>query len=74
VYAAKGAAGSVGLSRTMSADHELRDGDRVIARGPRSEVMRAAAKAPHGATLARVGEEPTFMWSEGAAGWVFLST
>lgn len=62
--AAKVAAGSV--------DHELRDGERLVARGPRSEVMRAARRVSHGATVGRVGGEPSFLWSESAGGWVFL--
>ncbi len=61
---AKGAAGSV--------DHELRDGDRLVARGPRSEVMRASRRVAHGATVGRIGGEPSFLWSESAGGWVFL--
>ena len=61
---AKDAAGSV--------DHELRDGARVIARGRRSEIMKAAKRVSHGATVARVGGEPSFLWSESAGGWVFL--
>lgn len=55
-----------------SVDHELRDGARVIARGPRSEIMKAAKRVSHGATVGRVGGEPSFLWSESAGGWVFL--
>lgn len=62
---AKGAAGSV--------DHELRDGSRVVARGPRSEIMKAARRVSHGATVGRVGGEPEFMWSSTSEGWVFLA-
>lgn len=58
---------------TGSVDHELRDGTRVIAVGRRSEVMRAAVRVSHGATVGRIGDEPSFLWSAAAGGWVFLS-
>lgn len=67
---AKGAAGSVSSARTS--DYELLDGARVIARGRRSEIMKAARRVSHGATVGRVGSEPSFLWSESAGGWVFL--
>jgi hypothetical protein len=69
---AKVAASSVGNDRTTSVDHELRDGSRVLAVGPRSEVMRAARRVSHGATVGRVGGEPSFMWLADAGAWVFL--
>lgn len=56
-----------------SVDHELRDGERLVARGRRSEVMRASRRVSHGATVGRVGGEPEFMWSSTSEGWVFLA-
>jgi len=69
---AKPATSSVAkAATTCAADHELRDGSNVIARGRRSEVMKAA-RVSHGATIGRVGAEPTFQWIESQEAWVFL--
>lgn len=52
-----------------SVTYEIHDGVRVVATGPRSEVMKAAKRLPLGTTCGRPDASPTFVLTD--KGWLF---
>jgi len=59
-------------TRPVSAKIQLRDGTRVVCEAERaSEVMRAASRVAHGATIAIPGGELT--WLSDLEAWLFTA-
>lgn len=69
-HAAKSDAGPpIAKADASSVTYEIHDGVRVIATGPRSELMKVAKRLPLGTTCGRPDASPTFVLTD--KGWLF---